>query len=278
MVKGMEKNRGKLLFFTGIGTAAVLLVMVLVSQNLREERLPSQLAQESQQEAQGENVSEMAKAGAEYEDYEKADGTEATVGTSQAKGRTGIARAQDTSAGQVREHTESEATLDADTANREKTEGKQAADTESQAVFAEKKQSFGKNSVVSWPVKDDVLMDYSMDKTVYFATLDQYKYNPAILIRADVNAKVYAGVAGTVESIATNEDTGMTVVLDLGDGYQAVYGQLKEVEKKEGETIQADEVLGYVAEPTKYYSVEGSNLYFAMTKDEKPIDPMNFLK
>lgn len=274
----MEKNRGKLLFFTGIGTAAVLLVMVLVSQNLREERQPSQLAQESQQETQGENISEMAKAGAEYEDYEKADGIEDTVGTGQATGQTGIARAQDTSAGQGKAHTESETTLDADTTNGEKAGGKQEADTESQAVFAEKKQSFGKNRVVSWPVKGDVLMDYSMDKTVYFATLDQYKYNPAIVIRADVNAKVYAGVAGTVESIATNEDTGMTVVLNLGDGYRAVYGQLKEVEKKEGETIQADEVLGYVAEPTKYYSVEGSNLYFAMTKDEKPIDPMNFLK
>lgn len=274
----MEKNRGKLLFFTGIGTAAVLLVMVLVSQNLREERQPSQLAQESQQETQGENISEMAKAGAEYEDYEKADGIEDTVGTGQATGQTGVARAQDTSAGQGKAHTESETTLDADTTNGEKAGGKQEADTESQAVFAEKKQSFGKNSVVSWPVKGDVLMDYSMDKTVYFATLDQYKYNPAIVIRADVNEKVYAGVAGTVESIATNEDTGMTVVLNLGDGYRAVYGQLKEVEQKEGETIQADEVLGYVAEPTKYYSVEGSNLYFAMTKDEKPIDPMNFLK
>ena len=31
-------------------------------------------------------------------------------------------------------------------------------------------------------VSGTVLMNYSMDKTVYFATLDQYKYNPALVI------------------------------------------------------------------------------------------------
>ncbi len=29
-----------------------------------------------------------------------------------------------------------------------------------------------------------VIMSYSMDKTVYFQTLDQYKYNPAVIIES----------------------------------------------------------------------------------------------
>ena len=45
---------------------------------------------------------------------------------------------------------------------------------------------------ILWPMEGNVILDYSMDSTVYFATLDQYKYNPAVIIAGDVNSKVYA--------------------------------------------------------------------------------------
>ena len=38
--------------------------------------------------------------------------------------------------------------------------------------------NFGEDSQLLWPVDGNVLMSYSMDKTVYFSTLDQYRYNP----------------------------------------------------------------------------------------------------
>lgn len=41
---------------------------------------------------------------------------------------------------------------------------------------------------------------------------------------------------------------------------------------KQGDTI------GYLAEPTKYYSVEGANLYFVMTKEGKPVNPMDYIR
>ena len=41
---------------------------------------------------------------------------------------------------------------------------------------------FSEDSKLLWPVNGTVLMSYSMDKTVYFSTLDQYKYNPAVVI------------------------------------------------------------------------------------------------
>ena len=33
-----------------------------------------------------------------------------------------------------------------------------------------------------WPMEGNVILNYSMDSTIYFATLDQYKYNPAVII------------------------------------------------------------------------------------------------
>ena len=52
--------------------------------------------------------------------------------------------------------------------------------------------------------------------------------------------------------------------MDLGDGYSAIYGQLKEVPYEVGDIVGKGKLVGYIAEPTKYYSVEGSNLYFAL--------------
>ncbi len=138
--------------------------------------------------------------------------------------------------------------------------------------------TFASDTKISWPVSGNVLLNYSMDKTVYFATLDQYKYNPALIMEAQVNTKVLAAARGKVTDVSTNENTGITVTMDLGNGYAAQYGQLKEVKWKKGDLVEAGAVIGYIAEPTKYYSVEGSNLYFAMTKDQKPVDPMKFLK
>ena len=83
-----------------------------------------------------------------------------------------------------------------------------------------------------WPVSGTVLMNYSMDKTVYFATLDQYKYNPALVISGAEGDQVLCGAPGIIKSIDVTAQTGTTVTVDLGNGYEVLYGQLKEVPEK----------------------------------------------
>jgi len=137
---------------------------------------------------------------------------------------------------------------------------------------------FSPETDLSWPLQGDVILNYSMDQTVYFATLDQYKYNPALIIAGKVNDPVNAAATGKITDISANEETGLTVTMDLGNGYHAVYGQLKEVLYKEGATVEAGNAIGYIAEPTKYYSVEGSNLYFELLKDKEPVNPMQYMQ
>lgn len=88
---------------------------------------------------------------------------------------------------------------------------------------------------LAWPAAEEgkVIMNYSMDQTVYFKSLDQYRYNPAVIIGAKVNDKVTSAAAGSVLDVSNNEVTGCTVTMNLGDGYKAIYGQLKEVSKKQ---------------------------------------------
>lgn len=137
--------------------------------------------------------------------------------------------------------------------------------------------SFSEETQMEWPVNGNILLDYNMDQTIYFPTLDQYKLSPAIAVQAVEGAPVLASVPGTVYSIEENAQTGTTVTMELGSGYQAVYGQLKDLAVEEGQTVEKGDVIGYIAAPTKYYSEEGSNLYFAMKKDGEPVDPIAYL-
>ena len=129
-----------------------------------------------------------------------------------------------------------------------------------------------------WPISGNILMDYSMDKSVYFTTLDQYKYNPAVIIEGSVNESVMCGAQGLVKKIETIEETGTTLTLDIGDGYELIYGQLKELPVKEGDYVKTGDTIGYVSEPTKYYTKEGTNVYFEVRKDGKSVDPMLLLQ
>lgn len=160
---------------------------------------------------------------------------------------------------------------DADGANANGTDGA------SQTAANGKSISFSEGSKLLWPVEGVLLMNYSMDKTVYFSTLDQFKYNPALVIEGEKGDQVISSAPGIVKSIDKSAETGTTVNVDIGSGYELFYGQLSDVQVKTGDYVDSKTVLGYVGDPTIYYSVEGANVYFEMRKDGQPIDPMDYL-
>ena len=175
-------------------------------------------------------------------------------------------------AGQLGQDASSEAPVGQDAVEvNEKQESTQASASNSVAV------SFKEGDSLNWPVEGSILLDYSMDSTTYFATLDQYKYNPALLIQSEVGTDVCAAASGIVESITETDETGITVTMDIGGGYQLVYGQLSGVNYGTGAYIEKGSLVGTVASPTKYYTVEGSNLYFEMLHDGVPADPVEYL-
>lgn len=137
--------------------------------------------------------------------------------------------------------------------------------------------NFSGELLMNWPVEGAVLMDYSMDRSVFFETLNVYKYNPSVLLEAEVGTPVEAAANMKILSVEDTLETGLTITADMGNGYTAVYGQLKDVTVETEDVVAAGTVLGYVQEPTKYYTKEGANLYFAMQKDGESIDPVLYL-
>ena len=137
--------------------------------------------------------------------------------------------------------------------------------------------NFEASSKLIWPVEGNIIIGFDMEKTVYFPTLDLYKCSDAVYIQSDVGTPVYAGHACQVEEIGYDTEIGNNVTVEMGNGYVVTYGQLRDIQIEKGSTLEEGELIGYVASPTKYFSVEGAHLYIKMTKDGVVVDPLDYL-
>ncbi len=148
--------------------------------------------------------------------------------------------------------------------------------SQAEEIVVTKELTFSEEDSLIRPTAGEILLPYSMDGSIYFATLDQYKYNPAIVFAAEEGTAVGACAEGKVVNVYEDPQIGKAVTIDLGDGYQATYGQLQEIQVSVDNYVNAGDTIGNVAAPTKYYSVEGFNLYFQLTKDGEPVNPESF--
>ena len=137
--------------------------------------------------------------------------------------------------------------------------------------------TFSEADSLLWPVSGDIVLKYSMDSTIFFPTLGVYKCNPAISIKADEGTNVGVTASGVVKSVTVNEETGTTVDVAIGNGYETTYGLLDNVVVRSGDKVTKGQLLGTVSAPTAYYTKEGANLYFKVTKDGVSVDPMELL-
>ena len=157
------------------------------------------------------------------------------------------------------------------------TENAESSDQEALSTAMQPALNFTDEDTLVWPISGNILVNFSMDQTIYFPTLDQYKYNPAIVIEAHEGDLITAAAAGKVTSVYEDREIGKAVTMDLGNGYEVTYGQLDNILVSEGSYVAKGDVIAQVASPTKYYSVEGTNVYFKLTKDGVPVNPMSKL-
>ena len=58
----------------------------------------------------------------------------------------------------------------------------ESVETQTEAVQSIPEVNFTESSLMQWPVEGQVLLDYNMDHTIYFPTLNEYRYSPAIAV------------------------------------------------------------------------------------------------
>lgn len=137
---------------------------------------------------------------------------------------------------------------------------------------------FNTEEKISWPVKGEIILPYSMEDTIFFPTLNVYKCNDALMIKGEKDMPVCAAQEGVVESVSTDREFGNMVVINMGDDYMATYGQLENVQVEEGQSIEKGQQIATLGAPTAYYETEGYNLYFKITQSDKPVNPQDLLE
>lgn len=138
--------------------------------------------------------------------------------------------------------------------------------------------TFCKDKILNVPVAGTVIIPFSMEKPVYYKTLNQYRCSDAIVLSATEGENVTTPATGVVKQVFRSAELGTGVIIEIGDGYELTFAQLKDLLVKEGDVIAKGDVIGCVSEPTAFYSVEGCNLYMKLTYKEEAIDPTAEIK
>ena len=96
-----------------------------------------------------------------------------------------------------------------------------------------------------------------MDSPVYFPTLEQYKYHPAIVIQGKEGQNIMAAARGRVTKIEKTEELGTVITMELGNGYEVIYGQLGNLQVKEGDLVEKGAYIADIEKTTKSSNFKG---------------------
>ncbi|NCB63041.1 MAG: M23 family metallopeptidase [Clostridia bacterium] len=135
-----------------------------------------------------------------------------------------------------------------------------------------------KASIYTWPVKGEVVGDFSLEVFGYDEVMGDWRVHTALDLAADVGAKVMAVTDGTVSALEQDDLMGTTLVIDHKDGLQSVYANLAALPTVEvGDSVTTGEVIGAVGQTAVAESNKASHLHFEMLQDGDPVDPANYL-
>ncbi len=208
-------------------------------------------------------------------DQEDDEKNPSDVATQPDDGRT----VQDTADNTVEETTQKDNTAQISTTPSDTTKKDTPVDTKPVMQNTAENLKFDKAQGLEIPLVGNVILPYSVDKMVFHATLKQYKTNPAVLIQGQIGAPIKAAAKGIVTRIVDEPYTGVTITMDIGSGYKLVYGQLEKNEHlKVGDVVDAGKEFAKLAKVSKFYSVEGENLYFQVLEGDSSLDPMTLFK
>lgn len=132
--------------------------------------------------------------------------------------------------------------------------------------------------VFGYPLEADgeVVMSYSVDNAIYDPTLELYRTNASVSIAADTGDGVTAVESGVVKEIKDDDEKGKTIVLEHKNSWLTTYSQLAEdISVAQGQTVEKGQLLGTIAEPSRYSVALGSHLEFSMAKDGASVNPLD---
>lgn len=132
--------------------------------------------------------------------------------------------------------------------------------------------------VYTWPVKGEVLADFSLETLAYDETMLDWRTHSGIDIAAAAGTTVMAAADGTVSLVYDDDLMGTTVIIDHGQGMVSTYANLQaKPAVKEGDTVYTGSVIGAVGTTAIAESGRPGHLHFEMAKEGIAVDPELYL-
>ncbi|MBE6030683.1 MAG: M23 family metallopeptidase [Clostridiales bacterium] len=134
------------------------------------------------------------------------------------------------------------------------------------------------NTEFEVPVKGTVINHFSPDMPIYSKTLDQYMTHIGIDIEAPLDTQVKAIASGTVTDIFNDDMFGTTIEITHEDGLRSIYSNLSVTSMVEiGDVVEKGQVISGIGDTALFESLEVSHLHFEMIKDDKHVNPEDFI-
>lgn len=133
-------------------------------------------------------------------------------------------------------------------------------------------------SVFTWPVKGEVIRDYTVETLAYDETMGDWRTHDGVDIAAEAGTTVMAPAGGTVSDIYTDDLMGTTVVILHADSVLSTCSNLQAVPTVEiGDTVRTGDVIGAVGTSAIAESRQPSHLHLSMTRDGVSVSPLDYL-
>ncbi len=131
----------------------------------------------------------------------------------------------------------------------------------------------------AFPVEGQTVAAYAMDCLGYNPTTRDWRTHNGVDIAAQPGTPVKAAAEGTVYTVFEDDTMGTTVVIRHRDGYVTCYASLdREVAVKAGDEVTLGQTLGKVGATALLESALGEHVHFSVTKNDEPMDPLEFLE
>ncbi len=129
------------------------------------------------------------------------------------------------------------------------------------------------------PVTGETVSDYAMEALSYNETTRDWRVHNGIDIAAAEGTEVVAAADGEVYTVYNDDLMGTTVVIKHLNGYTTKYASLCEtLSVQVGDSVTAGQVIGTVGATALAETALGPHVHFAVTCQDKPMDPAEFLK
>lgn len=123
------------------------------------------------------------------------------------------------------------------------------------------------------PTKGIILSGFGMR---YHPILQYRRQHEGLDFRADVGNKIFATGDGVVKYAGLKGTYGRLIIIDHDYGYESYYAHLSSYAKgiKPGTKVKRGDLIGFSGQSGR---VEGPHLHYEVHKNDKPVDPLNYL-